>query len=239
MTNDKTKESEKNHNQHHGDHNQGKAPAKEEPARHPPHAKHDEKGAGHEKGHPAPPPEKAAQKDAAEPARAKAPTVEEHAALNDKFLRLMADFDNFRKRVVRDRVDFSQRANEDIMRELLPVLDHLELALEAAKAANEQGPVADGFKMVAEQLVETLGKFGLASFESTGKPFDPALHEGVSTLSSETAPENTVVVEIRKGYMLGGRLLRPARVVISSGKQAQPAPAASAGAGKQNEEKKG
>jgi len=138
-------------------------------------------------------------------------------ALNDRLLRLQADFENFRKRTLREKGEVHKRANEELMLEMLPVLDHLDLALSHLDENGGNSAFAEGIKLVAEQLLAVLGKFGLAVVDAAGAEFDPNLHEAVSHLPSDGAPENHVVEQTRKGYLLGNRLLRPAQVVVSSG----------------------
>ena len=170
---------------------------------------------------PVPPP--APEAPAAQPAPAAttpSPLEAELAACKDKHLRLMADFDNFRKRQTRDREDYARRSTEALMQELLPVLDHLDLAL--ANAPNKSDPLAVGVRMVADQFLAALARFDLKPFQSAGEPFDPARHEAVSELASAEVPAQHVLHQLRCGYLLGGRLLRPAQVVISGG----PAPTA-------------
>ena len=138
--------------------------------------------------------------------------------LNDRLLRLQADFENFRKRMLREKNDLYRLANQDLMQELMPVLDHLELAL----AATGEGPSADaaflhGVRLVWEQLLSALGKFGLSPIDAEGVEFDPNLHEAISHLPSHAVPENGVISQLRRGYRLGERLLRPAQVVVSRG----------------------
>ncbi len=139
--------------------------------------------------------------------------------VDDRLLRLQADFDNYRKRVLREKEDIYRRANEDLMTEILPVLDHMDLALAAAKSLEgEQNAVAEGFRMVAEQLMTVLGKFGLTAVEAaSGMAFDPNIHEAILHLPSVEIPENGIVSRTRGGYMLSNRLLRAAQVVVSSG----------------------
>ena len=139
----------------------------------------------------------------------------ELAALKDKQLRLMADFDNFRKRQTRERDETVRRATETLLQELLPVLDHLELAL--SNAPNKADPLAAGVQMIADQFRSALQRFDLKPFHAVGEPFDPNRHEAVSELASADVPAHHVLHQLRRGYMLGGRLLRPAQVVISSG----------------------
>ncbi|OGV66410.1 MAG: nucleotide exchange factor GrpE [Lentisphaerae bacterium RIFOXYA12_FULL_48_11] len=139
---------------------------------------------------------------------------------DEKYLRLMADFDNFRKRTIRERTELYQRANEDIIEEILPVLDHLDLALKSAAENNVVAGVIDGFRLVAEQLLSALRKSGLTVLDvAEGSQFDPTLHEAISHLPSENIPENAVITQIRRGYLLGGRVLRATQVVVSRGSQ--------------------
>jgi molecular chaperone GrpE len=150
-------------------------------------------------------------------APSKQAAAESPDVLNERLLRLQADFDNFRKRTLRERDELYRRANEDLMEALLDVLDHLDLALKSAEEHNESGAVVDGFKLVAGQMADTLGKFGLKPIDTAGEEFDPHLHEAVSHLPSDDVAENGVMAEVRRGYLLGERLLRAARVVVSSG----------------------
>ena len=143
------------------------------------------------------------------------PLEAELAACKDRHLRLMADFDNFRKRQTREREETIRRSTEGLMQELLPVLDHLELAL--TNAPNKADPLATGVQMVADQFLATLSRFDLKPFQAAGERFDPTRHESVSELPSNEVPAQHVLHQLRCGYMLGGRLLRPAQVVISSG----------------------
>jgi molecular chaperone GrpE len=149
---------------------------------------------------------------------ASAPAVDAAPAPDDRLLRLQADFDNYRKRMMREKADIYRRANEDIMEELLPVLDHLELALAAVAGADQHDSLAKGFKLVGEQLLTVLSKFGLTPIEtSSGVPFDPNVHEAILHMPAAEVPENGIVSRTRAGYMLGGQLLRAAQVVVSSG----------------------
>jgi len=145
------------------------------------------------------------------------PAVEPLPVPDDRLLRLQADFDNYRKRMVREKADIYRRANEDIMEELLPVLDHLDLALAAVGTADQHDSIAKGFKLVGEQLFSVLKKFGLTPVVTEGVDFDPNVHEAVLHMPSAEVPENGIVSCTRAGYMLGGQLLRAAQVVVSSG----------------------
>lgn len=139
------------------------------------------------------------------------------SVLEDRLVRLQADFDNFRKRTLREREDLYRRANEDILSELLPVLDHLDLALQAAGEDAKANPTVKGFALVGEQLQKTLQKFGLVEIPTDDVEFDPNVHEAIQHLPSDVVPENGIIARPRAGYMLGTRLLRAAQVVVSSG----------------------
>lgn len=138
--------------------------------------------------------------------------------LDVRLLRLQADFENFRKRVVRERAELFKRANEDLIFELLAVLDNMERALSAADEHGVSKAFSDGFKAVMEQMLSVLGKFGVEQIQTAGKTFDPAEHEAVAHLPSAEVPDGGLIEETRRGYRLAGRLLRAAQVVVSSGK---------------------
>ena len=132
----------------------------------------------------------------------------------DALQRLKAEFDNYRKRVARDQHELAARAHERLVRELVPVLDDLERALEFA-TAHEEAQLEDGVRLVHRALADALAKEGLAEIETDGK-FDPHSQEALLSQPSE-AEEGTVIQVLQKGYRLGDRVLRPARVVISAG----------------------
>jgi molecular chaperone GrpE len=169
----------------------------------------------------APEPEEPAADEQAAPAATPGKTE----AHDERYLRLRADFENFRARMLREKTELYRRANEDLMLELLPVMDHMDLALQAAeqhRADGDPGPLIEGFAMVRDQLLGALGKFGLAPVEADGETFDPNLHEAISHIASQDVSENGVVAQTRRGYKLGDRLLRPAQVAVSSGPPAPP-----------------
>ena len=145
-------------------------------------------------------------------ARLEALAAERDEYLND-LKRVAAEFENFRKRAARDQADFTARANERLVKELLPVLDDLGRALEAAEK-HEEAKLEEGVRLVHRQLAEVLRKEGLAEVETDGK-FDPHVHEALLTQPSE-APEGSVIDVVQKGYRLGDRVLRPARVVVAA-----------------------
>ncbi|MDX6505011.1 MAG: molecular chaperone GrpE, partial [Gaiellaceae bacterium] len=127
--------------------------------------------------------------------------------------RLAADFDNYRKRVARDQAALVERAHEKLIRELLPVLDDLERALEAA-SAHEEAQLEDGVRLVHRSLRDLLEREGLTEIATEGQ-FDPHVHEALATQPSEQ-DEGTVVDVFQKGYRLGERVLRPARVTVAA-----------------------
>ena len=133
--------------------------------------------------------------------------------LND-LKRVAADFENYRKRVARDQEGLVARAHERLVKELLPVLDDLERALEAA-AKHEEAKLEEGVRLVHRELVEALAREGLIEVETDGQ-FDPHVHEALLTQPSQ-AEEGSVIEVLQKGYRLGDRVLRPARVVVSQG----------------------
>jgi len=133
--------------------------------------------------------------------------------LND-LKRVAADFENYRKRVARDQEGLVARAHERIVKELLPVLDDLERALEAA-AEHEEAKLEEGVRLVHRELVEALAREGLVEVETDG-PFDPHVHEALLSQPSEKE-DGSVIEVLQKGYRLGDRVLRPARVVVSQG----------------------
>lgn len=145
--------------------------------------------------------------------------------MKDRHLRLQADFDNFRKRTHRERIELHVRATEDLVKELLPILDNFEIGLRAAASQAAATSVVDGFQMVYDQLQAALRKVGLVSFEATGM-FDPHQHEAVSHVPSPEHAPDTIVTQTRRGYRLGEKLLRPAQVIVSSGTPEAAAPSA-------------
>ena len=143
--------------------------------------------------------------------------VEKLAKLHDRLLRLQADFDNFRKRTLREKSELFDSANQALMLELLPVLDHLQLGIQAASAQQADKAFREGLAMIFDQLMGVLSKFGLSPIKAENQVFDPNWFEAVNTLPSATEPEGIVVALVRRGYMLRNKLLRPAQVIVSSG----------------------
>jgi molecular chaperone GrpE len=129
--------------------------------------------------------------------------------------RTQADFENYQKRSRRERDEERRFRHLDLARELLPVIDNLERAMEAAKKAGETGPLVQGVSLVQSQLVDLLRRHGITRIEAQGKPFDPHLHQAVMQQPTNDAPPNTVVQVLEPGYMIHDRVLRDARVAVS------------------------
>jgi molecular chaperone GrpE len=141
----------------------------------------------------------------------------ERDEMKDLLLRKQAEFENFRKRTERERSEFAQFALADCMTELLNVLDSFELALrDSGAGGGADESVHRGYELIYKQLVESLGRFGLEAIDARGVEFDPHLHQAVSTQPAPEGNEGRVLEELRKGYLLKGRLLRPAMVVVAS-----------------------
>ena len=141
---------------------------------------------------------------------------EERDSLFDRLLRKQAEFENYKKRMDREKAEFVQFASAEVMKELLGTVDSFELALRnAASGGSGKEEVLRGLELIQKQLLDTLGRFGLNAIEAKGKKFDPNFHQAVATQATEEMEENTVIEEMRKGYTLNGRLLRPAMVSVS------------------------
>jgi len=133
--------------------------------------------------------------------------------VRDVYLRKLAEFDNFRKRVDRERDDLRQAALEDFIRELLPVVDNFDRALLHAEA--DSGAFHQGVEMIAKQLHDTLERKGVSEIDPVGESFDPLVHEAVQRIEGGDHPPGTVVSVMLKGYTLGDRLIRPAMVAVA------------------------
>jgi molecular chaperone GrpE len=136
----------------------------------------------------------------------------EKAELQDRLLRRQADFDNFRKRAERDRSDFLQFAGMEFARELLPILDDFERAL---NVETTDAAYAKGVKLIYTRMNETLKKMGLEPMDTAGKTFDPNLHQAVERVETDEVEDQTILGEFQKGYYFKGRLLRPAMVKVA------------------------
>ncbi len=159
----------------------------------------------------------AAAAPAADSAEAEALRAEV-ASLQDRLLRLQADFDNFRKRTLREREEAYLYGHQNLVKDLLPTVDNLERAIEHARAsegADLEG-LLQGVELVLRELHGALGRHGLSEIEAEGRPFDPALHEAMMQQPDASAPPNTVIRVFQKGYRLRDRMLRAARVLVSA-----------------------
>ncbi len=139
----------------------------------------------------------------------------ERDQFRDLLLRTRADFENYQKRVRRDREKERRYQHGPIVLDLLPVLDNLVLAISAAERAGDSGPLAHGVKLIRKMFLNVLQRNGITPVEALGKPFDPNLHHAVMTKVDDGLPANTVVEVIKEGYRLHDQLLRPAEVVVS------------------------
>ncbi len=181
-----------------------------------------------------PPPEAEAASEAETPQEPAAEAAEEEkfAAAEeppaepdwkDRYARTLADFDNYRKRMARDREELAQFAAKDILKDLLPTVDNLALALE--KAENKEDPFVQGVKLAYDGFLKALADHGATPLDSVGEPFDASFHDALAQLPSPDVAEGVVMNEVKRGWLLHGKLLRPAQVVVSSGAPAQPAEA--------------
>ncbi len=143
--------------------------------------------------------------------------TEECKALNDKYLRLAAEFENYKRLTQRDQREQIRFGNEQLLKELLPVVDNLERAIKSARANGGESALIQGVELTLKQLSGILAKFGVQAIETTGQDFDPSAHQAVSYGPSNDVPANKVLDEFQKGYRLHDRILRAAMVSVSSG----------------------
>jgi molecular chaperone GrpE len=142
-------------------------------------------------------------------------TQKEAKDMFDRLTRVSADFDNYKKRVGREKEDAIKFGNEKAFKEIIPVVDNLRRALSAANDADST--FVEGVKLVSKQLEDALARFGVQGFDSLGTPFDPARHEAVGSRPDDTVPAQHVCEEYQRGFLLHDRLLRPALVIVSAG----------------------
>jgi len=177
-----------------------------------------------ETNQPNPPPASATT----EPAPAPSPAIpgpdellaaakKEAAANYDRYMRAVADLENFRKRTVREKDELRQFATAGVVEDIIPILDNLSLGLAAARQQTDVKSIVDGIGLVLDQFKSTLTKHGLKEINPQGQAFDPNLHDCISHQPNADIPEEKVSQVVRLGYSLNGRLLRPASVVVSSG----------------------
>lgn len=160
-----------------------------------------------------------------DPAAAEAPPPDpleeakaEAAKMKEQWIRTAADFDNFRKRTRRDLEDNRKAGREELLKDMLPVFDNLERAIQSAQRAQEVKAVADGLQMILRQFTDTLGRLGIQKVPSVGAQFDPAVHEAIQQVETDEHPPGFVVAEVQPGYHQGDRLVRAAMVVVSKPK---------------------
>ncbi len=150
------------------------------------------------------------------------PTAEQQlaaelAAANDKYLRLYAEFDNYKRRIAKERIELMQAAGKDIIANLLPVIDDFERALKAFETATEVAPLKEGISLVGQKLKNILIQQGLKEMESIGKPFDAELQEAITNIPAPSDElKGKVIDEIEKGYFLHDKVLRHAKVVVGN-----------------------
>jgi len=137
--------------------------------------------------------------------------------LKDRYLRSLAENENARKRIRQQSDETVRLQRENLLRELLPVVDNLERAVDAARGGGNGQPIVEGVEMVLRSLLDFLKTHGVTQLTSVGEPFDPQRHEAVDQIESSQHPPNTVVNEFHRGYQIGDRLLRPARVAVAKG----------------------
>jgi molecular chaperone GrpE len=143
-------------------------------------------------------------------------TRKENKEYHDRLLRLSAEFENYKKRTAREMDNFRKYANDSLVRDLLPLKDNLERALELSETAEAGSEgITEGIRMMVTDMMKVLNKYGVQPVEALGKPFNPEYHEAVMQEETEEAPENTVVKEFEKGYILHDRLVRPSKVVVA------------------------
>ena len=144
-----------------------------------------------------------------------APDTDVDEPMRERFLRLQADFENFKKRMDREKEDYHRHASAALVAKLLPVIDNFERALATDPRSEGESAMLQGITLIHRQLMDELKREGLVPLESVGEPFDPSRHEAIATDATSDLPPNTVVEEIQRGYFFMDRLLRPAAVKVS------------------------
>ncbi len=136
----------------------------------------------------------------------------------ERLLYLTAEFDNYKKRVRKEKADYVKFSTERLIKEIIPVLDNFERALEKGTNSDDMKSFIDGIRLIYNQLVGVLKKEGVKSVESLGKKFDPLIHEAISHVPSSEYEPNSIIAEQARAYFLSNKLIRPATVVVSKGK---------------------
>ncbi len=153
---------------------------------------------------------------APEPQAEKAPEAQDYY---ERLLRCAADLENLKKRQEKEKAELLQFANENLIKELLPVVDNLELALEHGRQLDAPPPLLEGLELVFQGFLKALTRFGVTPIVCVGQPFDPAFHNAVMQEESTEVDDCTILKELQKGYLLRSRLLRPAMVVVAKNNQ--------------------
>lgn len=139
----------------------------------------------------------------------------ELSAKDDRLVRLLADFDNFRKRVARDKTDLATVIEQEFLKDLLPLLDNLSRASNAMDKADAE-TLRKGIEMIKQETVAVMGKHGLEPIDALNKPFDPNYHQAVGTVKDETKEDGIIAAELQRGYIARGRVIRPSMVQVVS-----------------------
>ena len=137
--------------------------------------------------------------------------------LKEQLVRTMADFENFRKRQIRDREQMERHANERAMEDFLPIVDHLEMALSKTDEETKKDPFVQGIQLIYTQFIDAFAKHGMTPIDAKGEKFDPQIHEALTQLPSADVPEGVVIDQFRRGWKIGDYLVRAAQVTVSSG----------------------
>ena len=141
----------------------------------------------------------------------------EYRETYDRLLRVTAEFENYKKRLSREMEDFRKYANQSLLKEMLSVVDHIELAIQAAGVPSPAGTsMVEGLNLTLKEFLRILDKFKVKPIEAVGQPFNPQMHEAIMQEATDRLPENTIVREMQKGYTINDRLLRPALVVVAA-----------------------
>ncbi len=148
----------------------------------------------------------------------------EYEDLFDKYMRLLAEFDNYKKRTAKERDQYQQFANEEFLKEWLPIIDNMDRALRHARESQAPPAVVEGWALVLKQAHDLLARAGVTPIDSVGAPFNPEFHQAIAQRETDDAEEGTVIEEAQRGYVMNGRLLRPALVTV-----AKPGPVAGDG----------
>ena len=145
----------------------------------------------------------------------------------DRLLRVSAEFENYKKRSAREIQDFRKFANQELVRDLLPILDNLDLALKSASEQDKaETGLLEGIELTRKEILRVLEKHNVKQIEALGMPFDPSFHEAVMREETDEHPENTVTTELQKGYLMHDRLIRPSMVAVSMPVKKENPPAA-------------